>query len=359
MIDMKRIIIILILVLSLSACKNRLDVSTGQEPLVLVMNSSLRTDELRHRVYISLSEVRSKKLGSVDMTTVEDAVVDCYLNGNLIASVEYSKPTTKEASLPSEGEAPGYYFEAELHEGDEIRLEARKDDMHVSATTIVPEACPLELLDTLSVNSSVYSSSLEQMMFRVRIKDITDMDNWMRLEMGYNYKMVGEGNATGYLISFSGLATSAFDFDEDPVLRGDFHSRKDAGKMDELTNMLSMVTNEYCVFTDRDFKDAEHVTELYVPYSRINPIRQSPWEHTITRQVYFNLVSMNKDEYENTVAFSKAWANRLFISSPASQLLFEPLVFPSNVEGGLGLVCASSVSCVRIDLPDVCFDSID
>ena len=100
--DMKRITIFVILILSLSACKNRLDVSTGQEPLVLVINSSLRTDELRHRVYISLSEVRSKRLGSVDMTTVEDAVVDCYINGSLTASVEYSKPTTKEAALPTD-----------------------------------------------------------------------------------------------------------------------------------------------------------------------------------------------------------------------------------------------------------------
>ncbi len=348
---MKRAAILLIVLETVSvSCKSRIDYKSGEPEEMLVLSSNMRTDDTTHLAFLGISKLRESYI-----ITPEDGTIDCYVNGKYVSTSEhvYVSPEEYMEHQESGKDVSGWYFDAVLHEGDEIRLEATCGELHASATVTVPRAAGLSLTDTLTVTGSPYDENAKAFRCTVSLKDRPGEENRFRLLAIDSYSVAREH---GLLHALS-HATS-FRFDDDVVLRGDFHSSRERAAVNETALDIPLVTNKYCIFTDRDFRDSEHTAELFFYWG---PVQSSRWlheVHTIHNSKIIKLLTLSEDEYDYLLAFTNAEANRLLSNNTSTQIFFEPVIFPGNVEGGLGLVTVAAVACVRIDFPDIYYDAL-
>ena len=313
----------------------------------MIMNASLRADETEHYV-----DLRMSVLGGGAPRRVGDASVNCIINGDLHLQAVYSKPDT---SAPNYVYKPiGYYFNAELREGDVVTLEAISGDLCARATAIVPKAASLVSVDTVSVVDTPYYEGVDSYEFKVRISDIPDERTYMRLAMKQLATTVFDiGDDSEEHLHTTGLQ---FDFDDDSILRGNFHSNSERDRLSNPRNVISIpvVTNKYCIFSDEGFENSEYSPSLYLKKQHLwrpeNPMYPAKTES----KVKIDLLTLSEEEYRYIYAYTHAEANgSLFGSDAFAQILMEPVSFPSNVEGGLGLVTVAYVSSIELDLPTV------
>lgn len=339
------------------SCTSRIDYRSGLEESLLVVNARLRMDESRHAVSVSLSSLRES--ACQDLT---DAQVDVFINGKYHSSAEYyvlGKPDDDYSwYLYLSGaieRRPGYYFDAEFHEGDEIRLEVSRGDLHASATTIMPKAVGLMSIDTIMVKECPYFDNPDALKCSIKMRDVHGESNYMRLMAEYHVDLTRHHGPTPQydtLEMWSTIKPTMY-FDDDPVLRGTFHSSREQEAIRETDLNLPLVTNKYCIFPDTGFSDSDYTADIYLKETVFyNPEPGFPFPRTMNSSLSFNLITMNHDEYLYMLAYTNAETNGMLHSGEViTQMLFEPVTFPCNVEGGLGFVCAENVSSIRFDFP--------
>ena len=342
---------------ALTGCTSRMDYRSGLDEKMLVVNSVIRTDVTRHGISVSASTLRD------GTSRVDDAVVNVYINGKYHCVAEFYTPPQMDDSFESyllynmNEHRPGYYFDADLHEGDEIRLDVTWEGLHASASTVVPKAAELVSIDTVTVKQNPYFDNCDALKCAVRMRDVPGEDNWLRLMTDYHVDVVrhcGDGPQNDSLEMWSTGPASLF-FDDDPVLRGSFHSSREQEAISQTDLNLPLVTNKYCIFPDTGFADSDHTADIYLRASMFYTPEPHPlYPLTKNESLTFRLLSINRDDYLYLSAYTNAETNHLLNSGEViTQILFEPVTFPSNVEGGLGFVCAEAVSTIRIDLPSV------
>ena len=357
-----RPILLASLALLCSACMSRIDFRSGEDENVLIVNARFYTDETHHGIQVDMSTLREST------STVTDADVDVFINGRYHSRAEFYTPVfdglvtravvSYDPILLPTGDyerRPGYYFDAELHPGDEIRVEVTRGDLHASASATVPDAVELVSVDTLRVRENPYTANADVLKCVARIRDVPGERNWMRIANIDHFDVMahyGPGPEGDTLTTWY-THTARMYFDDDPILRGDFHSSREQAAIRETGLNLPLVTNSYCIFTDSGFADSEHTAEIYMNGSfNYRPDYGWPVPRTMNSSLTIRLLTMSHDEYLYMLSYTNAETNGLLNSGDIlAQVLFEPVTFPSNVEGGLGFVCADAVSAVRIDFP--------
>ena len=149
---MKRAVILVIVSATvLVSCKSRIDYKSGEPEEMLVLSSNMRTDDTTHLAFLGISKLRESYV-----ITPNEGTIDCYVNGKYVSTAEHIYVNNEEYMVHQESgkDVSGWYFDAVLHEGDEVRLEATCGDLHASATVMVPKSAGLSLIDTMTVSGS-------------------------------------------------------------------------------------------------------------------------------------------------------------------------------------------------------------
>ena len=349
---MKKIYLLCALLLAAS-CTSRLDLRSGEPESLLVLNARLRTDESWHRVEVYMSKLRETSCEYVD-----DAEVDVYINGRLSCQAQTytyetfpARPANDYHQMFKYGFQAGYYFNAELGEGDEIRIVATRGELQASAQVTVPRAVELLAVDTVTVKQNPYFDGSDALECTLKLKDVPGEDNWMRLLLDYHMEEVSHhDSAPDTLRMITTMYNLPMYFDDDPNLRGEFHSSREQSALNETALNLPLVTNKYCIFTDDGFKDTEYRARVYLrSNSFYDPLPLPDFDMSFISRVSFRLLTFNRDEYLFYQAYTNAKTNGTLSAGTTSQILFEPVTFPSNVEGGLGFVCVEAASSISLD----------
>lgn len=326
---MKNLIPAFLLVLAASACSNPLDYRVGQQPELIVMNSQLRTDDSRHSVFLSLGLVGEVK-------PLPDAELDCYVNGSFITKARpCPQDSTSTSAYMGQSYATEYLFDAEIRPGDEIRLAASSGDLHASATVTAPQPALLAAVDTVSLPVSPYSTIYttygseytEALACRLRIEDRPSEQNWYRLCVS-----LATDREERHSIRFG--------FDRDLILN-------DGYKSSDAFNFGQAPDNSFCTFSDMQFTDKSAEVEIHILKDNLRFVRKN-WVKNGLPSLQLRLLTLSLEEYTylNAINAAEIWGFD-------GAMLTEPVSFPSNVEGGLGLVSVASASDIELELPDL------
>ena len=327
----KSFLILVVLALLASACTNPLAIDFDQKPEILVMNSMLSTEEYYHYVRLSISRLD-------ETFALIDAQVDCYVNGELVAHAEGMPEYYRESEIGS------YMFQADFHPGDEIRLEARKDALHASATVTVPQPAAIIAVDTVSIAQSPYYPREEDpvaLSCKLHLQDIPGQSNWFRL--------VALFEETFYMDGWTKKKQKRinFGFDQDPILADGHPSQQSRNSFSEVFDAFS-TPNTFLSFRDTAFADGIGEPEIHIPYTAFTAFDDLIFYgmnvQKAEKSVRFVLFSISREEYDYLEQVAKSRIRAL-------GALSEPTHIPSNVEGGLGFVSVSSASTHVITLP--------
>lgn len=247
----------------------------------------------------------------------------------------------------------GFFFEATLSQGDEIRIEASWEELRASATVTVPPAVELVSLDTLSVDENPYSEGMRALECKLRMRDVPGQDNWMRLVVEQHCDVVshhGNDPSNDTLRTWFTLPATIY-FDDDEVLRDCFHSSREQDALHQTDLNLPLVTNEYCIFTDREFRDSDYTADVYLNDASIYTPYPAPWPTDVNSSLTFKLLTISQDDYLYHRDYTNEKHNILGTGT-AAKILFEPVTYPVNVEGGLGFVCVQAVSKATLDFSE-------
>ena len=350
---MRPFIPISVALLLLCACTNLLDYRSGQSEELIIMNALLRTDETEHTVWLHR--------GLIDkVESLDDARLDCYINGSLAARAVrtdmkkgYDYPYSK------------YSFNAVICPGDEVRLEAASGKMHASATVTAPRPATLVAADTLTVTDSPYADVStysaagvydpqvkgRALSCRLTLRDLPGESNWYRLcatldkEQQDHFPDHPEKDRTRHL-----RYEWYFGFDLDPILSDGYQSQEEGA-----SSLIDPVYNYFCAFRDNRFADGEALVEIHLsPASTQARFAYYAGEegddenavHTFHPRMILRLLTLSAEEYNYLSAISRGLSRGFDWN-----FLLEPVSFPSNVEGGLGLVSVASASDIILDYP--------
>ena len=160
---MRKIIPLLMLAFLAAGCYKEILIPTEDKEPVLVMNAQMNNLEDTHTVSLSLSHLSK-------VEPFPGAQVKVYVNGSLAAeAVETAEDYVRYRAA--------YKFKATFSPGDEVRLEATKDDFHASATVIVPPAVAVTSVDTSSVRMTYLDQTVDFIQLKARFKDLPG-DSW-------------------------------------------------------------------------------------------------------------------------------------------------------------------------------------
>ncbi len=326
--NMKNLTPVFLLILAASACSNPLDYTVGQQPEMIIMNAQLRTDESRHSVFLSRGLIN-------EVEPLADAELDCYVNGTFVSRARRCpQDSTSASSYMGHAISTEYLFDADIRPGDELRLVAASGDLRASATVTAPQPALLASADTVSVPVSPYSvmytsygeEYTEALACRLRLQDRPGEQNWYRLCVD--------------LVTDRENHSVRFGFDRDLILN-------DGYKSSDAFDIGQAPDNEFCSFSDKQFTDRSAEVEIHVLKNNIRFVRKywTESDHPALR-LRFLTISLEEYAYLGAINAAEIWGFD-------GAFLTEPVSFPSNVEGGLGLVSVASASDILLDLQDL------
>lgn len=287
---------------------------------LIVLNARLRTDQTNHVVWLSLSRINGVK-------RLDDAQLRCYINDVLAAEAEEVKSDPR-------GDASQYAFSAEIQPGDEVRLEASRDGLEVTATAIAPLKAQLVTIDTTHIERSPYDGG-QALACKLQLQDNPNQSDWYRIFVHYDEKEIGAPETDRKECSID------FGFHLDPILNG--------------SNQLTLKDNSwtsdsiYCKFQDTGFANKTAEVEIHIDDYDLEPFRYSYYQPDgglppRERNLHFDFLSISKEEYDFLGQYEK------LSSGDGLGFLLEPIYIPSNVNGGLGFFSIASVSSQDIQL---------
>ena len=338
---MKKILPILMLAFLAAGCYEEILIPTEDKDPVLVMNAQMNNLEEVHTVYLSVS-----RLSKVE--PLPGASVKVFVNDNYVA--EAWERTDEES-----WNTTAYWFTADFHAGDKVRIQARKDAFSGVATATVPQAVPIASVDTSTVRMTVLDDTSDYVQLKVRFHDLPGQ-SWYGVDNIFHdvWEYLDE---EGNVIPEYTVITQSDSYIEtqfDPVIS----EGAAQGAGGDLAELLT-ASNYYHCFADDPIADQECTLRvmiypwnfylsdyrfgLYIPESlyddddAYNELIQLGCR--VTRSCRFRLRSLDLAQYHYLKAL-----NNLATFGTEVNFLVEPTTLPSNVEGGLGFVGIETVT---------------
>ena len=345
---MKKLLPLLMMTALVVSCYEEIIIPVGDVEPVAVMNAQMNTGDTTHEIHLSASQ--KNRVWGLDGADVKVSV-----NGKTaITAVQVSDEDAAWNPYYRPWEQV-YVFDADLKPGDEVRIEARKDALHVTATVTAPPAIDLALIDTSTVRMSYMGETDEYLQVKVGFRDLPG-DTWYRVAacMETEYAYLEEDGSPSP--EYSGAQTWWMPTETgfDPVIS---EGSGKTGGMD-LAALLS-VEDSYNCFSDNSFRDEDcTIRPLFSPYTVYGYYDQYAFplldDYTQYETVYGTISEMPYYSHRKarlqvrTIDFTqyhylKALQN-LDTYGTEMTFLVEPTTLPSNVEGGLGFVGLETVS---------------
>ena len=215
--------------------------------------------------------------------------------------------------------------------GDVVRIDALTDDgqYHAWAEVTVPQR-PHEItdIDTVTVPLTQYYYTQNYLRYKINIKDRPDENNFYRLIMDKQMTVKDYNNEIGEYVT---QTTHRYHFisREDVVLTDGQPTNSD----DEDNGMFDTVKNIYGVFDDSRFKDTSYTMTVY---NQTNVEGLSKYGTNVKMDMIVRLLSITETEYYYLKALNLA------DSDAYDETINEPIKYPGNVHGGVGIVGIST-----------------
>ena len=257
---------------------------------------------------------------------IKGATVEVRINGSLSETL---RPD------PHSSDKGRFYINSAFHPGDVVRIDAMTDDgeHHAWAEVTVPQPIgKIEKVDTASImrkpsNYGYGTPPRRHLRYQIKIKDRPGEKNFYRIivEQRKYWKYYWEQNDQ---TCWSSAMQKSFKLqtNEDVVLT----DGKPSTEEDDENGLFGTVNNKYAIFDDSRFTDGSYTMNVY------NDIygwgfwgQEYIW---IKTDVYIRILSITEKEYYYLRALN------LLDSDAYDNTLSEPIAFPSNVNGGTGMV---------------------
>ena len=313
------IFLFLLVIISTAACNNDLPFDLKENPPKLVMNAIINADSTYNTLFLNLT-------GRNQIGQIKGATVEVRINGSLSETL---RPD------PHSSDKGRFYINSAFHPGDVVRIDAMTDDgeHHAWAEVTVPQPIgKIEKVDTASImrkpsNYGYGTPPRRHLRYQIKIKDRPGEKNFYRIivEQRKYWKYYWEQNDQ---TCWSSAMQKSFKLqtNEDVVLT----DGKPSTEEDDENGLFGTVNNKYAIFDDSRFTDGSYTMNVY------NDIygwgfwgQEYIW---IKTDVYIRILSITEKEYYYLRALN------LLDSDAYDNTLSEPIAFPSNVNGGTGMV---------------------
>lgn len=309
---------ILIAALSIASCENDLPFDFKENPPKLVMNALINADSLTNTVFLNLT-------GKDNVAHIQDATLEVRVNGELTQQL-------RPLPIESENVIPQCRFgvTGKLSPGDVLRLDALTDDgkYHAWAEVTVPcRPAEIENIDTLTISLTSGSYTSSYLRHKITFSDLPDENNYYRIIMDsrvihsrpiYDDPPVIEWHNFNFVCR------------EDVVLTDGQPSTED----DEDYGMFDKVKNVYGVFDDSRFKNSPYTMTVHVPKYILQGFNIPYLDVKV--DIIVHLLSITETEFYYLKALN------LIDSDSYDETINEPIKYPSNVNGGTGIVGVST-----------------
>lgn len=310
--------ILLIALLTTVSCENELPFSVKDNPPKLVMNALINADSLTNVLYLNFT-------GRGYATHVENATVEVRVNGQLSESLRPLPPQT-------EGDMQcRFHISSKFTPGDVVRIDALTDDgqYHAWTEVTVPQR-PHEIadIDTVTIPMTKYYYTQNFLRYKINIKDRPNEDNYYRLIMDKQMTVKDYNEETGEFVSRT-IHRYHFISREDIVLTDGQPTNSD----DEDNGMFDTVKNIYGVFDDSRFKNTSYTMTVY---NQTDIDGFPEYGTNVKMDIIVRLLSITETEYYYLKALN------LVDSDAYDETINEPIKYPSNVHGGIGMIGIST-----------------
>lgn len=326
---MKRSVYVMISVLMLASCETYIDLTKTGPDKILVLNGNIVAGDTLHTVYLSWSRFSGT-------APVRSAHLECYVNGVLQAS-------TSDMFEPNRFsyDAYGIKFKAPFEAGDEVRICVTADGERVEAVGVAPKAPEISAVDTSFFKKTNDKGGKDKYcMSKIHLKDIHGERNYYRvlIALDSEYKATNVTPGAGYEEG-QRLSYETSDCKIDNTYESLLYRSMKIGDDGEETGEYNYYSNRYNIFTDNAFEDAEYTLKLAVRTGFHNVYSgnySSDYDLKEYMKLRFRVLSLSKDTYTymNDYAFDE--------SSQSHWTFIDPIPYPSNVTGGIGLVSIMS-----------------
>lgn len=351
----RHFIIYISILLFSTACENEIPYTPGFSEPQLIMNALLDAGEPENYVLLSLSGVQG-------ISHVENAVVTLYVNGQVAETPEELPPLEPIGSadmvydpnaplnnIPEIAKRKKYRITTALHPGDNIRLEAVAENgkYHATAEVTVPQPINPILVDTCTMPLKGYNGFTNYRQFKITVQDRPGEKNYYRLDIRHDITTYGLYDSRIDTVIHS-RETELINREDIVLTDGNPNSNED-----DANNFFGTyeIANKYNVFNDSRFANANYTfkvyTQFYDNYSKTNLY----YITRISRVITVRLLSISEAEYRYLRALN------YMESDNYEEGLMEPVIIPSNVNGGLGFVGINSEAKYVMELPDKLYDN--
>lgn len=311
------------------------------EPQLLV-NAQMTVGDTLHVVYLAISN-------DVTVEKIKSGSVRCLVNGKPSADAVLDDRdddlfiTNERTGLldnkASQMKQARFSFKADFKPGDIVRIEAEANDgaFKAASEVIVPKAPEIVIADTLYQKDPSKPDSFTSGEYRIRLKgkDFAGENNYYRIKMGFSRidKMFKNADKDNDAKEWD----SIWDFHYITLDKGNDAILNDGAPVDDL-DLYDTSENLFRVFSDKMFADGTFNIGLTTPSLAVNenPSSTEEFDHAESESTLSVIVSgITEEEYH----YLKALSIYLFRDE---SIMTEPVSFPDNVEGGVGLVSIST-----------------
>ena len=340
---MKRIIYLAITACLLISCENEIPFDINEIPSKLVLNAFLDVDKEENEIILGFT-------GREEATLVTyDASVDIYING--MHKEHYSAP--EEPPIPPDpwlGPVLPFIVKTRLRflPGDTIRIEARTNDgkHYVWTEVVVPHPVVIERVDTTFVNKLTWNRMETYFRAKTTFTDNANQANYYRICMEALLEI--EARNPGFP-EYSILHET---YSSPLIIREDVVLTDGRPSVEEEEGLLTPVENMYGVFDDSRLNGTYTMTtSMYIPSSMDylgypGGYGEKMDVKRISIDMRVKLSSISKEQYLYLKALN------IHDSGSYDEYFTPPVKFPSNVNGGTGIVGVSIGSEMIIPLED-------
>lgn len=330
---MNKIMTIISCLFLLASCENEIPFNIQDNPPKLIVNALLDDDKEFNDIVVALT-------GRDEITSVNEAIVRIYLNCTL--KDEISTPAGPDSTNLRGTYQTGLKFSA----GDRIKIEVqtKNNKHHAWAEVTVPTPIPVEKIDTATIKKTDSWSSSTYFRARTTFTDNDPQKNFYRIVMEYQAKIDAENTEDETSGTIQATLINTLDIREDFVLTEGRPNIQD-------DNLIAIPENKFSIFDNSLFNGQYTMTtSMYMPneysfsshawyagYNKILHVR--PW-------VRIRLISLSKEQFLYLKALNT------YESAEYDEYLSHPIKFPSNVNGGTGIVGVCTSTSKKIKLPD-------
>lgn len=326
----------LLFAILLGSCENEIPFNKEANPPKLVMNALINADSINNILYLN-------KTGQNMISDVTDASVEIRVNGVQVETPRALPVRTGEDFISTQKR---FLITTKFHPGDKVRIDARTGDgaYHAWAEVTVPQPpMPIEQVDTATALVNEYDNYYtNRLRYRITFSDRPNETNYYRLILDRRstvYATITSPSARDTVLTMQNFKMLAR---EDMVLTD---GRPSLSGNDN--DMFEQPENIYGVFDDSRFSGQSYTMTVYPTSYEEWPDLFAP--HVVTRRVrdtYVRILSINNTDFQYYKALN------LIDSDVYDATIMEPIVFASNVQGGLGIVSISTETSVKINIID-------